>query len=308
MGARITFGLGLNVNESVRDVARKSIVAEGLGFEYVWISDSPSQLYGPIVAAVVAAKTSKIKIGLGVMSPFLHSPRQIAATMNTLVDSFGPRFEVCVGAGDRIQLEHVGIHLIRGEELISKIVEAGKEIASILDKADCRGKIWLGAQGPMMLRIAKAFDGVLLNYSKPEMIEWAIHKADVTRNTKIGVYVTSYVYSTPKPSIRKLTKVPAAVVALGASSGVLKRFGLYSKLRNARKMARAAPNVEKILGLVPEEVVDDFSITMRISQLPTYLTELKRLGVSHVVFGYPQNHSVQAVKELGRAISKLREN
>lgn len=307
MGARMTFGLGLNINESLIDVARKSIVAEGLGFDYVWISDSPSQLYGPIVAAVVAAKTFEIKIGLGLMSPFLHSPKQIAAAVNTLVDAYGPRFELCIGAGDRGQLEHVGIQLIRGEELTSKMVEAGEEIASILSKADCYEKIWLGAQGPMMLRIAKAFDGVLLNYSKPEMIEWAIREAGVARNFKIGAYVTSYVYSTPKPSIRKLAKGSAAVVALGASNGVLKRFGLYHKLRNARKMAEAAPIVEKILSQVPDEVMDDFSITMRISQLPMYLTQLKRLGVSHVVFGYPQNRSMQTVKELGRAISKLRE-
>jgi len=307
MGARMTFGLGLNVHESVGDVARKSIVAEALGFDYVWISDSPSQLYGPIVGAVVAAKTSKIKIGLGVMSPFLHSPKQIGATLNTLVDAYGPRFELCIGPGDRMQLEHVGIHLIRGEKLTSKMAAARKEIASLLKKADCLEKIWLGAQGPMMLKIAKTFDGVLINFSKPEMIEWAIREVDVARNTEIGVYVTSYAYSTLNPNIRKLAKVPAAVVALGASDSVLKRFGLYSKLRNARKLAEVAPNLEKILNQVPGEVMDEFSISMRISQLPTYLTQLKRLGVSHVVFGYPQNSSLQTVKELGRTIRKLRE-
>jgi hypothetical protein len=303
----MTFGLGLNVNENLTDAVRKSIVAERLGFNYIWISDSPHQLYGPIVAAVVAAKTSQIKIGLGVMSPFLHSPKQIAATVRTLVDAYGPRFELCIGAGDRTQLRHVGIHMIRGDALTSKMIEARKEIASILNKANCREEIWLGAQGPMMLRIAKTFDGVLLNYSKPEMIEWAIREADGVINSKIGIYAPSYVYTKPKPSICKLAKASAAVVALGASTGTLKRFGIYRKLREVRKMTEAVPSVGNILPLVPDEVVDDFSITMSKSQLPGYLTELKRLGVSHVVFGYPQNHSTKTVKELGRIISKLHE-
>jgi hypothetical protein len=68
-------------------------------------------------------------------------------------------------------------------------------------------------------------------------------------------------------------------------------------------MSEASPTVEAILAEVPDEVVEDFSITMKATNLPSYLAELRSLGVSHVVFGYPQNYSVATVKELGEALS-----
>ncbi|WP_455363493.1 hypothetical protein, partial [[Eubacterium] cellulosolvens] len=83
---------------------------------------------------------------------------------------------------------------------------------------------------------------------------------------------------------------------------VLRRFGLYEKLCKARKVVEASPTVEAILPEVPNEVVDDFSITMKATNLPSYLAEIRSLGVRHVVFGYPQNYSVETVKELGEAL------
>ena len=53
---------------------------------------------------------------------------------------------------------------------------------------------------------------------------------------------------------------------------------------------------------MPDQVVRDFSITMNATNLTFYLAELRRLGVNHVVFAYPQNHSVETVKELGKAL------
>lgn len=304
MGAPLTFSLGVNANETLHSIVDKTIAAEAVGLEYLWVADAPVQLYGPVVACVVASRTSKIRIGLGLMSVLLHSPRQIANTVTTLSCAYGDRFDLCIGVGDRRQLRRVGVHEERFENLPLKVLEARRKVASHLRKANVGAKIWLGAQGPKMLTTAKDFDGVLLNYSKPEMIDWAITESRLRRKrgSRIGIFSPAYVHMKPQPGILQLAKVSSAVVALGTSGAVLRRFGLYEKLCKARKAVEASPTVEAILPKVPNEVVDDFSITMKATNLPSYLAEIRSLGVCHVVFGYPQNYSVETVKELGEAL------
>ena len=307
MGASLTFGLGVNANESLHSMIEKSIAAETIGLEYLWIADSPIQFYAPVVASVTAAKTSKIRIGLGLMSIFLHTPRQIADAVVTLSNAYGDRFDVCIGAGDRQQLRQVGVNLESFGSLPLRVLEARRKIALRVRKENVRTKIWLGAQGPRMLAAAKSFDGVLLNYSKPEMIRWAIREAIPSGKSAftVGTCSPSYVYVRKRTNIHQLVKVSSAVVALGAAPTVLQRFGLYEKLYEARKLAQANPTIEAIADAVPDEVVRDFSVTMKAASLPSYLAELKSLGVRHVVFAYPQGYSVETVRELGKALYRL---
>lgn len=304
MGARLTLGLGVNANETLHSIVEKTTAAQSMGLKYLWVADSPVQLYGPVVASAVASRTAKIRIGLGLMSVLLHTPSQIANTVTTLSGAYGDRFDLCIGVGDRRQLNRVGVHEERLQNLPLKVLEARRKIAWHLRKASVRAKIWLGAQGPKMLATAKNFDGVLLNYSKPKMIDWAITESGLRRKRglRIGIYSPSYVHMKPQPGILQLAKLSSAVVAVGTTGAVLRKFGLYEKLRKARKMSEASSTVEAILAEVPDEVVEDFSITMKATNLPSYLAELRRLGVSHVVFGYPQNYSVATVKELGEAL------
>lgn len=307
MGAPLTFGLGVNANETLSSIVEKSMAAETLGLKYVWIADSPVQLYGPVVAFAAAARTSRIRIGLGLMSVLVHTPRQIADAMATLCHAYGDRFDLCIGVGDRKQLNQVGVYPEKINNLPHFVLKAKQEIASHLDNARVGAKIWLGAQGPRMLGIAKNFDGVLLNYSNLEMIGWAIAEARLRgkRGFRIGIYSPSYVYVRRQRGVQRLAKVSSAVVAVGATTTLLRKFGLHEKLRRARELAKASPTIEAILHAVPHEVVKDFSITMQAAHLPSYIVKLKGLGVSHVVFAYPQNYSVETVRELGKALNLI---
>ena len=187
------------------------------------------------------------------MSVLLHTPDQIVDAVTTLHAAYGARFDLCIGAGDRRQLTRVGVHVENIESLPLRVLEAKRKIASHLHVAGIKAKIWLGAQGPKMLGIAKAFDGVLLNYSKPEMIRWAIRETGLrrTRRLMIGTYSPSYVYLKPHPSILRLAKVSSTVVALGATTAVLEKFALYEKLRKVRQMAEQSSTVEAILSKCP---------------------------------------------------------
>lgn len=122
-GLALKYGLGVNANETVQEMIGKSVEAERLALDHVWIGDVPSQRYAFVVAAAIAEKTKKLTIGLGLLSPFLHSPDQITNGFLTLAEAYGNRFELCIGPGDRDQAStswHIAATLSRFDKPTSR--------------------------------------------------------------------------------------------------------------------------------------------------------------------------------------------
>lgn len=300
------FGLGLNANEELSATVQKATIAEASGLDYVWVTDPPLQFNAPVVASAIASTTRHIRIGVGLVSVLLHSPRLIASSVAALCEAYGNRFDICIGVGDRLQLRHGHIDVENIHDLPQRMLAARREISSQLHDSGVTANTWIGAQGPRMLQLANSFNGVLMNYSKQEMIAEAIKQiGPLSTVTDLGIYAPSYVYINPNSNLLHLTKVSSTIVAVGAASGVLKSFSLYERFIEARRMAENSPNIKRIVASVPDDVVNLFSITMPAARLYSYLTELKSLGVSTVIFGYPQSHSIGAVQELTEALSNF---
>ena len=295
------FGVSINANDTIRDASDKALAIERLGLDYVWVSDLPSQRYPPTVAAAVASTTSKIRIGLGLISPLLHNPQQIASSLTTLLEFYGGRFELCIGPGDRGQLRRVGVDLDAIGDVPKHMLNAKETISRALENRRLKCRIWLGAQGPRMLRIASSFDGVLLNYSSPEMIRWAlkvIKSSRMKQQITTGIFAPSYVYKTLKPQMHELLKLASATVAVGTSKYVLTKFGLFESIEPARRMIQERPLDSSILRTIPSGVAERFSIFKSQKELHDYIEKLDGLGVEHVVFSYPQGSSIEAIEEL----------
>ncbi|WP_455369170.1 LLM class flavin-dependent oxidoreductase [[Eubacterium] cellulosolvens] len=301
------FSVSLNSNDSISDAVKKSIELDRLGLDYVWISDLPSQRYAPAVCAAIAQVTSKIRIGLGLISPFLHTPQQIASSLTTLIESYGPRFDLCIGPGDRDELYKVGVDLESHKQIIQSLLNSKKEISTIIQNRKIETNIWIGAQGPKLLKSISVFNGVLLNYSSIEMIEWSINimKEEGIDGPTIGIFSPSYIYKKINPKIQKMLNYAAAIIALGTSKAVLKEFLLDEGLEPARKEYRSRSLDESILNLIPQNIIKKFSIFISQDDLPKYIQQLKRLRVEHVVFSYPQGYSIETIKELSEGLSKL---
>jgi len=300
----LKFGLGVNANETIPEINKKSVEAERLGIDYVWVSDVPVQRYAPVVASAIATNTKKIRIGLGLLSPFLHAPTQIANSFTTLVEAYGERFELCIGPGDRNQLERVGVSLSHSIGIRNYLLNAKNQIENTLRKNRIKTRIWLGAQGPKMLEIAKFFDGVLLNYSQPNLIKWAINNIGIVKKKtfQFGVYAPSYVYRGIDLNIYNLLRISAAVVALGAPKTILKQLSLYEKIRELKAKLDAGVIIESIINEIPQQTVELFSVFKSSTELEPYLSDLSKIRIRHVVFGYPQNFSDKTIWELAQAL------
>jgi len=301
--AKIDFGIGLNAYETVEEIVGKCIEAERLGLDYVWIGDSPPHLYCPSIAAAVASRTKKIRIGLGLLSPLLHTPDQISGSKISLTEAYGDRFEICLGVGDRSQLSRVGVDT-KLAKVWEHVLKAKRKIVRSLRSSGATTKIWLGAQGPRMLAVSKSFDGVLMNYASPMMIKWAIDKVKpvAQKDFDFGIYAPSYVYRKWRPQAYRLLCIASAVVTLGAPKAILDEFGLGKRLQRAKEEHEAGARIESVVRYVPNEVVDNFSIYTPSSKLSSYLRELGDLGISHVVFGFPQNLSKVTIRDLANAL------
>jgi len=301
--ANIDFAIGLNAYETVEEIVGKCVEAERLGLDYVWIGDSPPHLYCPSVAAAVASRTEKIRIGLGLLSPLLHTPDQISGSIIPLIEAYGDRFEICLGVGDRSQLSRAGVDT-KPAKVWDHLLKAKRKIARILRAGGVATKIWLGAQGPKMLAASKSFDGVLMNYASPMMIKWAIDKVKPVsrKDFDFGIYAPAYVYRKWRPQAYRLLHIASAVVALGAPEAVLDEFGLSKRLRRAKEEHEAGLRIESVVKHVPAKVVDSFSIYTASSRLSSYLRELGDLGITHIVFGFPQNLSKITIRDLASAL------
>jgi hypothetical protein len=280
-----------------------------LGIDYLWVSDVPMQRYSPIVTSAIAENTKRIQIGFGLISPLLHSPIQIANSFSTLVEAYGERFELCIGPGDKDQLRRVGVSLSHPMGITNYLVNAKKQIAKTLRKSKVKGKIWLGAQGPKMLGVARFFDGVLLNYAHPDLIRWAVDKIGHVgkKGFEIGIYAPAYVYRDLNPKVYSSLRASSAVVALGTPNLILRKLGFYEQIVEARNKLDSGSNITSILKDIPQKAFELFSIFKSSTELGPYLSEISKMNVEHVVFSYPQNVSEKTVRELAHALKGYRQ-
>jgi hypothetical protein len=180
------------------------------------------------------------------------------------------------------------------------------QIKTMLKKEGVSCRLWLGAQGPKMLKTAACFDGVWLNYAHPNEVKWAIEtvKAHRRNDMQFGVYVPSYVYRDFDPQVGMLLEMSNAVVALGASDAVLQRLNLYELIKEGKHRLKEGATVKSVLQYVPSKATDLFSISKRSDKLKGYLAELSNIGVQHVVFSYPQGYSLKTITDLAIALKR----
>ncbi|MCP8316413.1 MAG: LLM class flavin-dependent oxidoreductase [archaeon] len=283
------YGLHLNADSKIDQIVQKGVEAERLGLDSIWICDMPSQRYGPVVASAIASKTKRIQIGLG-FSPLLHTDQQIVSAFYSLIKAYGDRFELCIVAGDKNQLKKVGILRESLKGIPELLVQAKAEILRRSEEQGLSFKIGLGAQGPEMLKIASSFDCVHLNFCSPRIIEWAINKIRriEERKIQIGIFAPSYIYTVYNHEIHQLSHLSSSAVILGASNRFLKTFGFYEELIGSNK--------------IPQNIIDEFSISTPSQKLKDYLSRIESLGVENIVFSYPQDYSIDTIRDLAKSL------
>jgi hypothetical protein len=294
------WGVALNVRNHVTETIRKAEIADVGGINQVWVTDFPASRYAPTVAAAIAERTSSCRVGVGMISPLLYSSTHIVQIMSTLIDSFGERFDLLLGPGDKLALDSVGVsHSTR--TTVDKTTSALDEIKHNLSEAGYKCSILLGAQGPIMIKSSMKSDGVLLNYSNFEMIEWALSqiKEKTPRNFELGIFPPTFVGNCEDITANPGISLSAAMVAIGLNSKVSETFGLGDQITAARNLMKQRGGIDiEVVKSLGKEILQRFAFCGTSEQLSKYMVDLERLGISSVVFGPPQGIRKNGVKIL----------
>jgi len=95
----VRFSVRVNNDLSVAELTALAVAAEDAGFDQVWVSNDLFLRSALVLAATVAARTSRIAVGIGVMNPYSVHPAELAMAAATLQEASGGRFLLGLGAG-----------------------------------------------------------------------------------------------------------------------------------------------------------------------------------------------------------------
>jgi 5,10-methylenetetrahydromethanopterin reductase len=175
----VTFSVRIGSALGVSDLADRAVLAEEMGFDQVWTGNDVFGRPGLVQLAAIAARTSRIKFGSGVIDPVTLHPAQIAMFASGLQDLSGDRFLLGLGAGSEVFFSWAGIEpaspVVRTREAVVAIRELvnGRSPAGVAGAGDGWTEqavlkfwrptpIYVGAMGPKMLEMTGRYaDGAL---------------------------------------------------------------------------------------------------------------------------------------------------
>jgi len=212
----VKFDVGIMNNQPVPAIVRQVQLAESLGFDTAWITDSHlvcRELWVTLTACVLG--TSRIRLGPGVTVPHTRHFSVTASAIATLHDLAGDRLVLGIGTGGssaetmgwsvqraaRIATLETMAHGIRA--LVSTRTarfETGVEGRIAWLEAPRAVPIYVAGSGPKMLRAAgRLGDGVIMYAGKaPEILRAGLsHVADGARERGLKVADLDVVLWTP---------------------------------------------------------------------------------------------------------------
>jgi 5,10-methylenetetrahydromethanopterin reductase len=141
------------------ELLQVAAAAEDTAYDALFVPEIDArEAFGTL--AGLAARTSRIRLGTGVVPIRSRSPETTARAAATVQDLSGGRLILGIGAGNRGRLELVRdyVRKVRSTELAFR-PEGGQ------------APIWLGALGDRMIGLAgEVADGVILNWCTPERV------------------------------------------------------------------------------------------------------------------------------------------
>jgi len=204
--------------ELYADALDLAVFAEELGFDSVWTSEhhfvddgyAPSLL--PLCAAI-AARTSRIEIGTGLLLIPLHDPIRIAEDAATVDLISGGRLILGVGLGWRAEeFDGLGVSLrarvrrledavavLRGAWAGEPVSAAGSPVIVTPRPARDGGPpIWIGAYAERAVRRAgRIADGFIADGDTPEafgeQVRWATAEAE-GRPFRLGLHMSTFAW------------------------------------------------------------------------------------------------------------------
>ena len=317
------FGIEFVPNEPIDKIVKLVKLAEDVGFEYAWITDHYNNKNVYETLALIAAGTETIKMGPGVTNPYVRSPAITASAVATLDELSNGRATLGIGPGDKATFDALGIawekpvSTIKNAVAMMEVLLAGEKTESGAQLGGVKAvqekiPIYMGAQGPMMLKTAgEISDGALINASNPKDFEAAVplikEGAAAAGKSMADVDVAAYTCCSiddDAGAALNAAKIVVAFIAAGSPPPVLERHGLAPDTGSKIGEMIGKGDFGGAIGAVDDALMEAFSVVGTPDDFIPKIEALGEMGVTQYVAGSPIGPDKEkSIKLLGDVVS-----
>jgi len=296
--------VGVQVAATTPPSRLRSAVAEveRLGYGEVWLAEDYFQLGGIASVASALAATTRIPVGLGVLSARVRHPAVTAMELATVSSLFPGRFMAGLGHGVPAWTAQMGLQpaslvrslgeaasairrLLDGEELTESGDYHSFERVRLLHPPEEHVPIYFGVHGPRSLVLSgELADGTLLGwFSSPDYVRWARERIDEGRaragridgHVLVALLICSLDDRDPEAARAELRAW--ASDQLKAQS----RLPQMIATGPGRRLEEAVAAVGE--GHLPDEVLGEFMAAGSVADCRRYVERLLEAGAERVV-------------------------
>ena len=319
------FSVRVNNDLSVAELTALAVAAEDAGFDQVWVSNDLFLRSALVLATIIAARTSRIAVGIGVMNPYSVHPAELAMAAATLQEASGGRFLLGLGAGAEQFLGWAGIprttplattrtavvtlrallgHPDADRALLPDWAREHAD-AALKFAVDKPPPVYVGAMGPRMLAMAGTHaDGALPLLYPPETYAAArasFASGAASADREVDLPACFWVSLSDDPAAaRDALAEKLAYYGPSFSAELLTAAGLRPEdFRAAARLAHA--------GRPAAALIDDRMLSLGIAGdaagVIARCQGLRAMGAEHLSFGPPLGPDpVAAIGRLGHSV------
>ncbi len=301
-------GLRISGHRPAGDAVALAVAAERAGFDEVWLTEDYLERGIFAVAGALAAATSRVDIGLGVVNPFTRHPALIAMETAGLCELAPGRVVLALGGSNARWMN--GWLGIEHHKPLAAVREARTIIASLLngeatrhtgDHFDVEASmafhpggpppIWYGVKGPRGLSAAaEDADGVVLSVlSSPAYVEWV--RSIVGPSAQLGAFVEFVLGDDPRAVRDSVRPFVAKFLGMHADGEITRRAGLDPAL--ARSFAAALAAGRPDVDAVTDAILDTFVVAGDLDDCVRGIRRFEAAGLNAFVVGDQPDRSIE---------------
>lgn len=274
--------------------------AEASGFDEVWLAEDYCERGAFAVAGAIAASTTSVRIGLGVVNPWTRHPVLLAMEAAALDEVCGGRTVLGLGASNKRWMEEqLGIPFVRPITRLADCVDAvrdllagrrvertvcGHDVAAALSFTPARPDlpIVLGVKGRRAIeRAGEVGDGVLLSVlSSPAYITWARGRAQ-QGSAGVSAYVLFAHDDRAEVARDQVRPLVGRFLGVHGPHDITRVAGLDQDL--AAEFQRRLVRGEPATDLVTDEMLDTFAVAGNTEMCAAALTRFAEAGADGLV-------------------------
>ena len=333
----IRLGIGINSTFSPQELLRYAKEAERVGIDEFWLAEGYHNHTSTAAAAVIGSSTNKIRLGLGVLSPYTRHPLLTAMEVATLDEISHGRMTLAFGAVTSAIIKHGStvrsakpavslrecVKIVRaalaGELVIHdnppyKIPAPGIKLT--FQPVQQRLPIYMGVSSPLGLQAAgQLADGILLNtMSSIPFVRYAMEHVRVgakragrsVEDLDLGAYLVVSV-SDDRRAASEAVKETLAWYLVRVGTRITRSAGVSDSLVDEIRASTARYGLTaETTGLIDDETIGKLAIVGDSEDVANRLEEYVKAGlkvpIAYQVWGPDRE---VAIRTLGKSVKPL---